>query len=45
MRAAWARKALDVPESFRETWRLSADNCLVFGASDLSQGRPGEVAL
>lgn len=35
MRASWARKSVDVPESFRQTWRLSADNCLVFGASVL----------
>lgn len=35
MRAPWARKVLEVPDSFRETWRLSADNCLVFGASVL----------
>ncbi len=35
MRAAWARKVLDVPDGYRETWRLSADNCLVYGASVL----------
>jgi Glycosyltransferases involved in cell wall biogenesis len=35
MRASWARQALDLPESFRRTWRLSADNCLVFGCSVL----------
>ena len=35
MRMKWARKVLDLPESFRETWRLSADNCLVFGSSVL----------
>jgi glycosyltransferase involved in cell wall biosynthesis len=35
MRVSWARKVVDVPDSFRETWRLSADNCLVFGASVL----------
>lgn len=35
MRASWAQKVLDVPDGFRETWRLSADNCLVFGASVL----------
>ena len=35
MRANWAQKVLDVPDGFRETWRLSADNCLVFGASVL----------
>lgn len=35
MRAQWARQALDLPESFRRTWRLSADNCLVFGCSVL----------
>jgi len=35
MRTKWARKVLDLPESFCETWRLSADNCLVFGSSVL----------
>lgn len=35
MRSQWARRALDLPESFRSTWRLSADNCLVFGCSVL----------
>jgi glycosyltransferase involved in cell wall biosynthesis len=35
MRAQWARQALDLPESLRRTWRLSADNCLVFGCSVL----------
>jgi len=35
MRAGWARRALDLPESFHSTWRLSADNCLVFGCSVL----------
>ncbi len=35
MRSPWARRALDLPESFRSTWRLSADNCLVFGCSVL----------
>jgi glycosyltransferase involved in cell wall biosynthesis len=35
MRESWAKKVLDVPDSFRDTWRLSADNCLVFGASVL----------
>jgi glycosyltransferase involved in cell wall biosynthesis len=35
MRTKWARQVLDVPDSFRETWRLSADNCLVFGSSVL----------
>jgi hypothetical protein len=35
MRTSWAQQALDVPESFRETWRLSADNCLVLGSSVL----------
>ena len=35
MRTAWARQALDLPESFQRTWRLSADNCLVFGCSVL----------
>lgn len=35
MRAEWAQQALDLPEKFRATWRLSADNCLVFGCSVL----------
>ena len=35
MRSGWARQALDLPESFRAIWRLSADNCLVFGCSVL----------
>ncbi|GAB2538573.1 hypothetical protein GCM10027065_07840 [Rhodanobacter koreensis] len=35
MRASWARQVLDLPESFQSTWRLSADNCLVFGCSVL----------
>ncbi len=35
MRASWARQALDLPEAFQRTWRLSADNCLVFGCSVL----------
>ena len=35
MRAAWAQQALDLPESFQRIWRLSADNCLVFGCSVL----------
>jgi hypothetical protein len=35
MRAKCARQVLDVPDAFRETWRLSADNCLVLGSSVL----------
>ena len=35
MRAKYARQVLDLPDSFRDTWRLSADNCLVFGSSVL----------
>jgi glycosyltransferase involved in cell wall biosynthesis len=35
MRTKWARQVVDLPDSFRETWRLSADNCLVFGSSVL----------
>ena len=30
-----ARRALDVPADVLATWRLSADNCLVYGASIL----------
>ena len=35
LRAAMARRTLDLPEDFRATWRLSADNCLVYGTSVL----------
>lgn len=35
MRAPWARRTLELPEELSHTWRLSADNCLVFGASVL----------
>ena len=35
MRAPWARRVLDLPDHFRETWRTSPDNCLVYGASVL----------
>ncbi|MEO6799815.1 MAG: glycosyltransferase family A protein [Rhodanobacter sp.] len=35
MRAAWARRALELPPSVSAAWRLSADNCLVFGTSVL----------
>lgn len=35
LRADWARRTLDLPENMRATWRLSADNCLVYGASVL----------
>ncbi len=35
MRMTLARQVLDLPESFRPTWRLSADNCLVYGSSVL----------
>ena len=35
MRALWARRTLELPEELSHTWRLSADNCLVFGASVL----------
>ncbi|MDA3912901.1 glycosyltransferase family 2 protein [Oleiagrimonas sp.] len=35
LRAVWARRVLDLPESFRANWRLSADNCLVYGTSVL----------
>ena len=35
MRTPWAQQALDLPEAFLRTWRLSADNCLVFGCSVL----------
>lgn len=35
LRAHWARRCLDLPDGFRHTWRISADNCLVFGTSVL----------
>ena len=35
LRAHWARRTLDLPVDFRANWRLSADNCLVYGASVL----------
>jgi glycosyltransferase involved in cell wall biosynthesis len=35
LRTACARRALDLPNDALSTWRLSADNCLVYGASIL----------
>lgn len=35
MRSPWARRVIDLPDSFRETWRTSPDNCLVYGSSVL----------
>ncbi|QOY62933.1 glycosyltransferase family 2 protein [Lysobacter sp. H21R4] len=35
MRKTWAQRSLDLPEHFVERWKLSADNCLVYGASVL----------
>ena len=35
MRRPWAQRALDLPHAFLSTWRISADNCLVFGTSVL----------
>ena len=35
LRRAMACQCLDLPEDFLATWRLSADNCLVFGTSML----------
>ena len=35
MRRTWAQRALDLPPTFLHTWRISADNCLVFGSSVL----------
>jgi glycosyltransferase involved in cell wall biosynthesis len=35
MRSSWAQRVLDLPDAFRETWRTSPDNCLVYGASVL----------
>ena len=33
LRTELARRCLDLPEDMARTWRLSADNCLVYGAS------------
>lgn len=35
LRADYARRCLDLPADYVRTWRLSADNCLVYGASVL----------
>jgi len=35
LRTDWARRSLDLPAGTAKTWRLSADNCLVYGASVL----------
>ncbi|RNF84494.1 glycosyltransferase family 2 protein [Montanilutibacter psychrotolerans] len=35
LRSLWARRSLDLPADLNHTWRLSADNCLVYGASVL----------
>lgn len=35
MRRMWAQRVLDLPHTFLTTWRISADNCLVFGTSVL----------
>lgn len=35
MRAPWAARALDLPQAALSKWKLSADNCLVYGASVL----------
>ncbi len=35
LRLPMARQVLDLPEDFRATWRLSADNCLVYGTGVL----------
>jgi glycosyltransferase involved in cell wall biosynthesis len=35
LRNAWAKRVLDLSPDLIATWRLSADNCLVFGASVL----------
>ena len=36
MRRRLAERCLDLPEKLAETWRLSADNCLVYGGSLLA---------
>lgn len=33
LRSAYARRCLELPEGYTSTWKLSADNCLVYGAS------------
>lgn len=35
LRLAWAQDVLDVPDDFRRHWKLSADACVVLGASVL----------
>ncbi len=35
LRMPWAVRVLDLPMELGHTWRISADNCLVFGASVL----------
>lgn len=35
LRTSWAQRTLDLPAGLAATWRLSADNCLVYGASVL----------
>lgn len=35
MRTSWARRVLALPPEMSDNWRLSADNCLVYGASVL----------
>ncbi|GAB3099693.1 glycosyltransferase family 2 protein [Lysobacter terrae] len=35
LRADYARRCLELPLDYARTWRLSADNCLVYGASVL----------
>jgi glycosyltransferase involved in cell wall biosynthesis len=33
LRKGYAERSLDLPPQVRQTWKLSADNCLVYGAS------------
>jgi len=35
LRTPWATRTLDLPDSLGASWRLSADNCLVYGTSVL----------
>jgi glycosyltransferase involved in cell wall biosynthesis len=35
LRTPWARRLLDLPEEYVRDWRISADSCLVLGASIL----------
>ena len=40
LRRGLARRVLDLPPEFAANWRISADNCLVFGASIVAASFP-----